>query len=125
MAEIDEAIERQQNRVLMLEKELADAKQKLGALTQARDIMRTDQTSLSIPTSQLYPPQYHSKVKMAKDVLSQAGHDLHIDEIIKSIRERFGIEVGKPSLTATLSKYASDGKLFKKITDKKNTFGLL
>lgn len=66
-----------------------------------------------------------SQPQMVKAVLLEAGHPLHVTEIVAAIKKKFGRKLKQPHLTALLYRYKKNGKLFYKDDRRPNTFGLL
>ena len=64
-----------------------------------------------------------SNQTMAHQVLLEAGHPLHVREIVARIRERYGAPVRSHSLSSVLHQRASCGEQFTRTEP--STFGLL
>ena len=64
-----------------------------------------------------------SQISMAYDILSAANEPLHISEIIKRAKERFGVDIDPESITSSMIKKVHRGKMFKRVG--RNTFAIL
>lgn len=64
-----------------------------------------------------------SNTKIVADILREAGHPLHIDEIIRIAREARGVELHRESIVSALSKKLLEGKMFRRTG--RNEFALL
>ena len=64
-----------------------------------------------------------SNTKIVADLLRDAGHPLHIDEIIRLARETRGVELHRESIVSALSKKLLEGKVFRRTG--RNEFSLL
>jgi hypothetical protein len=69
------------------------------------------------------PKASKSNVDMAFDILTDAGHPLHINDILEGIKLRFHAEVDRESLVSALSKRVARSDRFERVG--KNTFSLL
>ena len=115
------------NRIASLQEEIDALQANLKSLEETEKIIEnfkntTGYKPVSFQGQNNFPK---TKIRMAEQVLDQTGHDLHVDEIVESIAKGFGVHAEKPSLTATLSRYANEKRVFRKTKDKRNTFGLL
>ena len=90
-----------------------------GLRAQLRLIARLRREGRAAP-----PPRARlTNVEMAQDVVTRAGHALHIREIAAAIRQRHGATVKPTSLTSSLIKCARRKQFF--VLTGPNTFGLL
>ena len=64
-----------------------------------------------------------SNTKIVADILREAGHPLHIDEIIRIAGESRGVELHRESIVSALSKKLLEGKVFRRTG--RNEFALL
>lgn len=64
-----------------------------------------------------------SNTKIVADILREAGHPLHIDEIIRIAGESKGVELHRESIVSALSKKLLEKKVF--IRTGRNEFSLL
>ena len=64
-----------------------------------------------------------SNTKIVADILREAGHPLHIDEIIRIAGENRGVELHRESIVSALSKKLLEGKVFRRTG--RNEFALL
>jgi len=64
-----------------------------------------------------------SNTKIVEDILRDAGHPLHIDEIIRIAGESRGVELHRESIVSALSKKLLEGKVFRRTG--RNEFALL
>jgi hypothetical protein len=64
-----------------------------------------------------------SNTKLVADILREAGHPLHIDEIIRIAGEARGVELHRESIVSALSKKLLEGKVFRRTG--RNEFALL
>lgn len=64
-----------------------------------------------------------SNTKVVADILREAGHPLHIDEIIRIAGEARGVELHRESIVSALSKKLLEGKVFRRTG--RNEFALL
>jgi hypothetical protein len=64
-----------------------------------------------------------SNTKIVADLLRDAGHPLHIDEIIRLAGETRGVELHRESIVSALSKKVLEGKVFRRTG--RNEFSLL
>ena len=71
------------------------------------------------------PPRVRSRsqVSIAYDILSIANEPLHISEIIKRAKERFGVDIDPESITSSMIKKVHRGKMFKRVG--RTTFAIL
>ncbi|MBO4525845.1 MAG: hypothetical protein J5692_04555 [Bacteroidales bacterium] len=63
-----------------------------------------------------------SNTKIVADLLREAGHPLHVDEIIRRAAEA-GIELHRESIVSAMTKKLLEGKLFRRTG--RNEFALL
>jgi hypothetical protein len=63
-----------------------------------------------------------SQLDMAFDILKEAGHPLHISQLLERIHARFGQQVDRESLVSALTKRVVRADRF--VRTEKNTFGL-
>ena len=64
-----------------------------------------------------------SNTKLVADILREAGHPLHIDEIIRIAGTSRGVELHRESIVSALSKKLLEGKVFRRTG--RNEFSLL
>ena len=64
-----------------------------------------------------------SNTKIVADILREAGHPLHIDEIIRIAGTSRGVELHRESIVSALSKKLLEGKVFRRTG--RNEFALL
>ena len=64
-----------------------------------------------------------SNTKLVADILREAGHPLHIDEIIRLAGTSRGVELHRESIVSALSKKLLEGKVFRRTG--RNEFSLL
>ncbi len=92
----------------------------LAAVEELREKREKRKAALARKVSE---PKNTSQTDMAVAILTEAGQPLHILEIVRRIRTRFGREVSRDSLVSAILKKVAKHQLFVK-TDK-NTYGLL
>lgn len=63
-----------------------------------------------------------SNTKIVSDILREAGHSLHIDEIIRIAWENRGVELHRESIVSALSKKILENKVF--VRTGRNEFAL-
>ena len=63
-----------------------------------------------------------SNIEMVEAVLKNAGKPLHVGDIIASVKEKFGIELDRDSLSSAIIKQVRKEKRFVRVAP--NTFGL-
>jgi hypothetical protein len=64
-----------------------------------------------------------SQIDMAYDVLKGAQIPLHIDDLLKRIKDSFSIQVDRESLVSSIVKKVKQGRRFVR-TEQRNTFTL-
>ena len=64
-----------------------------------------------------------SNTKLVADILREAGHPLHIDEIIRIAGRARGVALHRESIVSALSKKLLEGKVFRRTG--RNEFSLL
>lgn len=64
-----------------------------------------------------------SNTKLVADILRNAGHPMHIDEIIRLSRETMGVELHRESIVSALTKKLLEGRVFSRTG--RNEFALL
>ncbi len=116
MKDIDEAIIALNNKINQLREQMKD-------LQRAKKIMENVGRSAQLELSPGDEPT--SIVGRAEQILKSNGRDLHVDKILEGIQKQYGVKVKKNSLAASLTRYAADGRVFRKTAGQKNTFGLL
>lgn len=116
MKDIDEAIKALRNQGSIIQG-------KIKELMKAKEIM--DKVSSAPPEATPNIGGVTTVVGKAEQVLKDVTHDLHVDKIIERIQKQYGTKVKKNSLAASLVRYASDKRVFKKTVGQRNTFGLL
>jgi hypothetical protein len=75
------------------------------------------------PPSQPEPVERRSNMAVVEELLKQAGHSLHVTEIIKLARARFDRSLSRESLVSALTKKVQEGRTFRRVAP--NTFDLL
>ena len=96
---------------LQYEKEVAEFKLKLiQKLSEGR--LEQDEST----------PKRTSKISLAENVLMEAGKPLHVKDIIDAVKDKFGVELERDSLSSALTKYDRKEKRFQRVAP--NTFGL-
>lgn len=68
-------------------------------------------------------PKGTSNIGVVRDLLKGAGHPLHIEDIIRQAKSRFGRTLSRESLVSALTKKVLDQHTFTRVAP--NTFGLL
>ncbi len=66
-----------------------------------------------------------SQPQMIRRVLTDNGEPMHVKEIAKAIKKRFGKSIKVGYITAMIYRYKKRGSLFRKVEGKPNTFALL
>lgn len=102
------------------ESELQNLQREVDALRLAMRLMATASASSGNAPK---PRVKISQPDMAKSVLAEAAHEMHVKDISTKIAERFG-EVIKPNYLAPVL-YRQIDRLFYKSREKPNTFGLI
>jgi CO dehydrogenase/acetyl-CoA synthase delta subunit len=102
------------------EVELQTLQREVDALRLAMRLMATASASANTAPK---PKKRLSQPEMAKNVLVEAAHEMHVRDISTKIAERFG-ETIKPSYLAPVL-YRQIDRLFYKSDEKPNTFGLV
>ena len=120
MMDIDHAMLALKNRITALQGQLEELR-RAKHIMEGLESLQLERSATAGASETVQPTQ----IRMAETVLQEAGHDLHVDDIIERVETRYNIEVKKNSLVATLSKYALSGKLFRKSPKHKASFGLL
>lgn len=64
-----------------------------------------------------------SQISIAYDILSEAKEPLHMSEILKRAKERFGMDIDRESITSSVIKKVQRGKMFKRTG--RNTYAIL
>jgi hypothetical protein len=95
-----------------LSQEVDSIKSVIRMLSEAQDQTVSEQTDLSQP-------------QMVRLVLLQNNSEMHLREIINTVKERFGKALTPTVLGAVLFRYAKRGSMFYKAPKKPNTWGLL
>lgn len=96
---------------LQYEKELAEFKLKLIRKLSDEGHKQEEETS-----------KRTSKISLAENVLTEAGKPLHVNDIIAAVKDKFGVELERDSLSSALTKYDRKEKRFQRVAP--NTFGL-
>jgi hypothetical protein len=94
----------------------------LRAVRKLRSTPSTDSTTV-VSASVTKPKKGRSHMDMAFDILKEAGHPLHISEILERINARFAQQVDRESLVSALTKRVVRADRF--VRTEKNTFALL
>ena len=93
----------------------------LRAVRKLRNASSTD-SSPGSPSAGAKNAKGRSQLDMAFDILNDAGHPLHIGELLERIHTRFGQRVDRESLVSALTKRVLRADRF--VRTEKNTFGL-
>jgi hypothetical protein len=64
-----------------------------------------------------------SQISIAYDILKEANEPLHMSEILKRAKERFGMDIDRESITSSMIKKIQRGKMFQKTG--RNTYAVL
>ncbi len=67
-------------------------------------------------------PQRKSQMSIVTDILSSAGMPLHVAEIMRQAKERYGVNLDRESVVSALTKKVSKGVAF--VRTGPNIFGL-
>jgi HB1, ASXL, restriction endonuclease HTH domain len=94
----------------------------LRAVRKLRSTSSAD-SSTTAPSSEARTKKGRSHLDMAFDILQEAGHPLHISELLERIQTRFAQQVDRESLVSALTKRVVRADRF--VRTQKNTFGLL
>lgn len=68
------------------------------------------------------PPKRTSNIKIAQNVLSSAGHPLHVTDIIKMAEQQYQVRLNRDSIVSAILKKINAGQTF--IRTAPNTFAL-
>jgi hypothetical protein len=93
----------------------------LHAVRKLRSVSSRD-SSPSAPSAGAQNKKGRSQFDMAFDILKDAGHPLHIGELLERIHTRFGQRFDRESLVSALTKRVLRADRF--VRTEKNTFGL-
>lgn len=69
------------------------------------------------------PKQSRSQVDLVFDILTRAGRELHITEIIERVQKVHGVALDRESIVSSLTKRVQRGDRFTRVD--RNVFGLL
>ena len=94
----------------------------LRAVRKLRSTSSAD-SSTTAPSSEARTKKGRSHLDMVFDILQEAGHPLHISELLERIQTRFAQQVDRESLVSALTKRVVRADQF--VRTQKNTFGLL
>ena len=85
-----------------------------GQLDDARTALSGEPESVRIPIADTRrrPIRKTSSVGYTLNVLRDRANSMGVDRIIARIHERFGVEVAKPTLVSSLSRYVRNGDTF-------------
>jgi len=75
------------------------------------------------PPSPPEPVERRSNISIAEYLLKEAGHPLHVTEIIELAHARFDRSLSRESLVSALTKKVQEGRTFRRVAP--NTFDLL
>ncbi|MEX2629295.1 MAG: hypothetical protein WD341_05090 [Tistlia sp.] len=117
--QIESMIKKKEQEIQALEGQVREAKVYLQALQDVLKRFPRETASDPNAATSLRPG---SMVARAKDAIQQAGHPLHVDEILRAE----GKELNRPNRTAlggSLSAYVRKGMIFTRTAP--NTFGLV
>jgi hypothetical protein len=64
-----------------------------------------------------------SQISIAYSILTEANEPLHMSEILKRAKERFGMDIDRESITSSIIKKVLRGKMFKRTG--RNTYAIL
>ena len=95
----------------------------LRAVRKLRTTSAAADSSTVAPSSEAKIKKGRSHLDMAFDILQEAGHPLHISELLERIQTRFAQQVDRESLVSALTKRVVRADRF--VRTQKNTFGLL
>lgn len=85
--------------------------------------VRDQLTAMEGPEKPKPQKERKSNTKIVADILREAGHSLHIDEIIRIAGESKGVELHRESIVSALSKKLLEKKVFSRTG--RNEFSLL
>ncbi len=74
------------------------------------------------PSGRERTPQRKSQMGVITDILSSAGNPLHVAEIIRQAKERYGMNLDRESVVSALTKKVKKGVAF--VRTGPNIFGL-
>ena len=93
----------------------------LRAVRKLRTTSSTDSSTV-VTSSEAKSKRGRSHLDMAFDILKEAGHPLHISEILERINARFAQQIDRESLVSALTKRVARADRF--VRTEKNTFAL-
>lgn len=64
-----------------------------------------------------------SQISIAYDILKEANEPLHMSEILKRAKERFGMDIDRESITSSIIKKVHRGKMFQRTG--RNTYAIM
>jgi hypothetical protein len=64
-----------------------------------------------------------SQISIAYNILKEANEPLHMSEILKRAKERFGMDIDRESITSSIIKKVHRGKMFQRTG--RNTYAIL
>ena len=64
-----------------------------------------------------------SQISIAYNILKEANEPLHMSEILKRAKERFGMDIDRESITSAIIKKVHRGKMFQRTG--RNTYAIL
>ena len=76
----------------------------------------------SVEPGRQRPPQRTSQMDIITDILSSAGGPLHVAEIIRQAKERYGVDLDRESVVSALTKKVKKGVAF--VRTGPNVFGI-
>jgi hypothetical protein len=106
-------IREKQEAIAKLQAELDEAKQLLlGAATIATVAHPAAKVERIGTVVRVHGVAGLSSTAMAASILRDAGHPLHVSDIIRGIQRKFGREVKKDTLVGNISRLINDNKVF-------------
>ena len=127
MSDLDTAIAKKQLLVESLRKAVSDlpvAKSDLATLLRAKEIL-SGANGASVTSNAGMKPEGVARQTIANGVetiLSEV-QELHANEVLRQLEQRFGIKTSKQVVVGTILRYANNGRKFRRT--KPNTFALL
>ena len=105
------------------EAEIARLQKEVDALRTADKLLADDSEKPKVKKDKVPEGTVVTQPLMIRSVLLESGKALHVDDISKAIRRKFGVKFKPLYLTSIIYRIMKKGRLFRK--EGKNTFGLL
>lgn len=117
--EFEKRIEKKQDEIASLEKQIGEARSYLQALQDSLKILPRDQVGIASAADSLRPG---SDMEKAREIIRKNGKPMYITDLLKAL-DKEDTKGNRLSLSGSLSAYVRKGKIFSRTGP--NTFGII